>query len=93
MLSQEDRNALSPEQILAALRDANIAARRLASSLIKGERCEDPKAHLNAPNPAHGVHIRLLRPQPTFIGYDVDKVREHNEYVSSLGVSGTRFGS
>jgi hypothetical protein len=94
LLSQEDRRALTPEQLAVAFSEASRAARKLATSLVKGERCEDPKAHLNAPNPADGIRIRIIRPQPPSITYgDDDRVRAHNLFVSSLGKEGTRFGS
>jgi hypothetical protein len=94
VLSQEDKSKLTPQEIAAAWRDAAIAAKGLAQQMIRYERNEDPHEERNALNPAHGVRIRLLRPQPVSVTWgDADAVKAHNDYVSSLGAKGTRFGS
>lgn len=94
MLSNENKLARTPEEVATAWRDAAYAAKRLGTQLMRYERNEDPHEERNAPNPAHGVHIRLLRPRPRSIGWGDDvAVRQHNEFVSSLGASGQRFGS
>ena len=94
MLSQEDRNKLTPEELAIIYRDANQAAKTLGKALIRGERHPDPQGVRNVENPAHpgATVIRILRPRPRSVHVeDIDRVQQHNEFVSTLGVSGTRF--
>jgi hypothetical protein len=94
MLSNEKRASLTVEELRIATAEATRAARTLGQQLVKGERNEDPHPERNAANPAHPgvVRVRLIRPQPVSIAYaDIDKVRDHNSFVASLGQSGSKF--
>lgn len=93
MLSRENQNQLSEEQLAAAFSEASRAARKFAQSMVIGHN-PDPHAECNAPNPAHDiVHIRLIRPAPVAVWVsDADAVKNHNSFVGSLGRTGTRFG-
>jgi len=60
---------------------ARIKAQQLGSQLIRGERNDDYRER-QAPNPAHGVHIRKL----VQIRPHVDtECADHNSRVSSVG--------
>jgi len=67
-------------------------AHTLAKKLMLFERNPEPMREREAPNPAHGIRIRRIVPMvPSGAGrVDVDQqCRDHNEYVSSLGASGS----
>lgn len=93
MLSNENRNAPTPEGILAAFAEANRAAKQLATSLIRSERNENPMREREAPHPAHSTVIRIIRPMPPNeqLGFDVEGARLHNTYVETLGRAGIKF--
>ena len=76
-------------QATAAI-DAQIAeaqargtARALAQRMMLFERNSDPHPERNARNPASGVHIRIMRPNPTSVAVD-DLCKRHNSAVSEL---------
>jgi len=91
-LSNEDRSKLTEAELQVVFSDAAREAKELGQRLVSFERNPDPHTECNLENPAHGVHIRLLRPRPpVFVGYDVENVKMHNEFVSSLGKAGRKF--
>lgn len=91
MLTNEDRSKLTEAELTVLYRDAAYAARSLGQSL-KITHNEDPHPERNAPSPADGVRIRILRPQPKSYGWGDDvAVKRHNDFVSSLGVSGELY--
>ena len=70
----------------ARLRDEAIArgqAKALAKALINFERNPEPMREREARNPAHGVHIRIIRPVPMVIPVD-EECKAHNLAVSEL---------
>ena len=84
MLSQENKSKPTEAETAIAQREANRAARGLATALVSFERNTDPHTERNAPNPADGVHIRALRqygPRPTV----AKSVQDHNSVVSGIG--------
>jgi len=91
MLSDERRNQPTATEIAALYRDAARAARDFGQRLTTS-RHPNPMREREAPSPALGLthRIRILRPETPKhqIGFDVDNVRAHNEFVSSLGIAG-----
>lgn len=84
MLSQEKPN-FSAEELATAYRESLTAARRLAHTLVKFERNENPMDERNAPNPNVGIKIRVLKPA-IHARVDVTKeCRDHNTMVQNLG--------
>jgi len=89
MLSNENKTAPTEQDIAGAYRDAAVAARKLGTQLVSYERKEDPGRYKRweLENPSAGVPIRVVRPQPRILPV-TDDVKQHNEYVSSLGRTG-----
>ena len=86
MLSNENPNAPTTEQLSADFRAAATAARTLGHKLITGQHNDNPHNERNAPNPATaGVYIRVLRPVPVFLPVD-EECKRHNDLVANLGV-------
>ena len=85
MLTNENKLAPSEADIAGAYRDAALQARQLGQQLVSYERKEDPGRYKRweAANPAGGINIRVIRPQPRFLPV-TDDVKQHNLYVSSL---------
>lgn len=65
-------------------------ARSLGQRLVSFERCEDSKAYRNQ-DPTRIIRLHPATLTPLRVVYDLDNVRQHNEYVSSLGRSGRKF--
>ena len=81
-LSNEGQpNNATAEEYQFTLDSMRVA--RLASQLIRYERNDDPR---EAPNPAHGVHIRRLVPV-TRTPVD-DHCKTHNSNTEDLGHPG-----
>jgi len=63
---------------------ANKIAHTLGTRLVGGECNPDPR---EAPNPAHGVHIRRIVPACGLRPNVSQEIKEHNSRVSSVGAA------
>ena len=59
-----------------------LKVKNLVADLVKGEHNPDPR---EAPNPAHGVHIRVLRPACDLRPHVDRACADHNAMVSGVG--------
>ena len=87
MLSNENPNALSDADRQINFAVASGKARALAKALINYDRQPNPMREREAANPAHGVHVRILRPMIA-VDWRVEvseEVKRHNSMVSNLG--------
>ena len=84
MLSNESpTNKATCEAYLIAQAQARGQAKALARQMMNFERNPQPMREREAPNPAHGVRIRIIRPVPMVIPVD-EECKAHNLAVSEL---------
>jgi hypothetical protein len=85
MLSQEKRNAMTAAETAIAYQEAARAARGLATSLPIVHN-PNPMREREARNPAHGIHIRILKPNLNARVNVDEETKRHNARVQNLGV-------
>jgi hypothetical protein len=86
MLSQEKRNAMTAAETAIAYQEAARAARMLGKALATYDRNPDPMKSREARNPAHGVRIRVLKPNLNARVNVDEETKRHNARVQNLGV-------